>query len=137
YIEADPGRLYGFASRSRQPLDGRDALTNHRRNWCHARACWLAVDVHGTGPTERHTATELRSGELQVIADGPQQRHLRIDIQLGCLIVHRQFDRHVDSPEEGDPACEAPRGAVRYRSNQARIALALAADCEGRAARPP
>src|SRR4029077_17979372 len=38
----------------------------------------------------------LGAGELQMIADGPQERHLWIDVQLAGVTVHGQFDGNVN-----------------------------------------
>jgi len=81
-VESDPRALHGAARGRAQAFDGSDLLALHRRHGRDARARRLTVDVHGTGAAQRHAAAELGAGELQMIADGPQERHLRIDIQL-------------------------------------------------------
>src|SRR6266480_426058 len=95
-VERDPRLLHRVTGGRREPFDGRDLPALCRRDRRHARARRLAVDVHGTGAAQRHAAAELGAGELQVIAEGPEERHVRIDVQLAGVTVHGQFDGHVN-----------------------------------------
>ena len=45
----------------------------------------LAVEVHGARAAERLAAAVLRAGEAEHVAQGPQQRHLGIDVELPRL----------------------------------------------------
>src|SRR5712671_4372864 len=79
-VEADPGCLYSLTRLSGQPLNGSDALTRNCRDRGDAGPRGLTVDVHRTSAAQRHSAAELRAGELEMVTDSPQQRHVGIDI---------------------------------------------------------
>jgi hypothetical protein len=44
--------------------------------------------VDGAGAALRNTATELRAREAQNVAQGPEQRHVAVDVNL----VHHAID---------------------------------------------
>src|SRR4051794_26217215 len=68
---------------ARSPADGRDTGPHD-----------VAVEVHGAGTAERLPAAVLRSGEAEYVAQGPQQRHLGIDVELPVCAVDTNCDAH-------------------------------------------
>ena len=48
----------------------------------HAGTPRLTVDMHGTGAALRQTTAVFGPRQSDAIADGPQKRHLRVDIEL-------------------------------------------------------
>ena len=65
-----------------EPLDRRDALACRAAHWRLAAANSLAIEVYGAGSAETLAASEFSAGELQLISQEPEQRHLRITIEL-------------------------------------------------------
>ena len=55
----------------------------------------LAVEVHGAGAAQGHAAAELGAGEAQRVAQHPQQRRFRIDVDLHGLAVDVELDHRV------------------------------------------
>ena len=92
----DPGFLQRVqAVCTPEGLDGGDVLTCYRRRRHHARAHGLTIHMHCAGPTGGNPATELGAGEIQLIAQHPQQgrtgvgsrgQMLTVDVQVQeCL----------------------------------------------------
>lgn len=48
---------------------------------------WRAIDMHGAGTALGHAAAELGAGQVRDIAQDPQQRHVRGDIQRLVLAI--------------------------------------------------
>src|SRR5947207_16019717 len=71
-----------------EPLDGGDLAADRRRDGRDARANGAAVEVDSARPALRDAAPVLRPGEVQRLAQDPQQRHLRGDIDLLRFAVH-------------------------------------------------
>jgi len=68
--------------------------------------------MNGACPAERHATAELRARELEVIPDGPEQRHLRIHVELARLSINGERDRHTEgsvAKEVGEPVFFAAR----------------------------
>src|SRR6185312_898008 len=57
-----------------------------------ARADRLAVDVDGARAAEAGAAAEARAGQPQIVADVPEQRHVRIAVVSVGFAVHCEFD---------------------------------------------
>src|ERR1700722_15593839 len=101
HVEPDPGRLHRLAGRRAQTLDGGYLFALNGGYRRHARAHGGAVDVHRAGAAQRHAAAELGAGELQVIAERPQQRHVRRDVELVRIAVDGELGRHRLTPWSG------------------------------------
>src|SRR6266404_7004265 len=102
HLLGDPGDLQRMAAGRVQALDGRDLLAGglgHRRL---ARAHGLTVEVHRARPALRDAAAELRAGQLEPLADHPQERRARIDVNRLRLPVDQQY-RHDASCVGGKP----------------------------------
>src|ERR1700730_18770523 len=83
HVLLDPRLLHGMEPAApRQALDVRDTTAFHRRDRRHAGAHRGAVHVHGTGPAEGHAAAELRAGEIEILAQHPEERLCRIAGQV-------------------------------------------------------
>ena len=54
-----------------------------------------AVEMHGAGAAEAAAAAELGADEIEVIAQDPEQRRLRIDVELdGAVVDGQRNDGH-------------------------------------------
>ena len=87
-----------------QALNGGDPFAGgiaHRKDATPHR---LSLDVHGAGAAQTHPATELRAGQIQQIAQIPQQWHGGIAVKLPGGAIYGQFN-HVlplfHGPEAG------------------------------------
>src|SRR4051812_25666584 len=50
--------------------------------------------MHRAGPAERRTATELRSGQPDLVADHPEQWRVSLGLRVDGLAVHVELDSH-------------------------------------------
>src|ERR1051326_8638721 len=77
----EPGLLDpGACRRSADRLDRRHARLADAVDRGDAGARGDAVDVHGAGPAQRHTAAEFRAGHAEHVAEHPEQRRVAIDV---------------------------------------------------------
>src|SRR5690606_8204208 len=90
----DPCPLHGVTGVSRQAFDGSDLPADGAFGGRYAGAHRLSIHVDGTDAALGDAAAELRAGEAQVFAKHPQQRRLRIDVELVSCAVYRQCQRH-------------------------------------------
>ena len=67
----------------------RSATSADRR---HARAPWLAIDMHGAGAALGDAAAELRAGHAEDIADHPEQRHVVGGVDGDLSSIHGEID---------------------------------------------
>jgi len=58
-----------------------------------------AIDVHGAGAAQPDAAAELASGQAEMLAHHPQQRHVLGPVELGSLAVDGKRNRHVLAPQ--------------------------------------
>src|SRR5262249_33811497 len=72
------------------------------------RANRLAVEMDRTGAALREPTAEMRVVQREVVAQGVQERHVRIDIDRDRLAVHDQLD-----PGPGSSFVLYPRSATR------------------------
>jgi hypothetical protein len=63
-----------------------------------ARARHLVVEVHRAGAALRDTAAVLRAGEPGLLADHPQQRGVRLHVQIADRAIDVEFCHEVSSP---------------------------------------
>src|SRR5690242_8586636 len=75
-----------------KPFDRGDVLSSYGRDLRDAGPGRLAVDMDGAGATQRHAAAELGAGHPQVIAQNPQQGHLRNDVDGLRFSVQSKFN---------------------------------------------
>ena len=68
----------------------------------------FAVDVHGAGAAQRHAAAELRAGHVEGVAEHPEQRHLRADVNGLGFAVQGESDGHGDLLGESDIVQQNP-----------------------------
>jgi hypothetical protein len=78
----------------RQALDGGHGLAGHLRHLGLAREGSLAVDMHRAGAAQAGAASELGAGELEFLADHPQQRRLGRRIGMRRLAVDLKIECH-------------------------------------------
>src|SRR5260370_1982725 len=81
-----------------QTFDGGDFFAGDAGDRRDAGTRGLAVDVHGTSAAEGYAAAELRTGHVQCVAEHPEQRHVRADINGLGFAVQRETDGHGDLP---------------------------------------
>src|SRR6185436_7215299 len=90
-----------------------------------ARAHGLAVDVQRARAALRDTTAELRAREAERVADDPEQRRLRVDVDLMLHSVDVQDQCH-RLPQAarsqwsitGTDRCATPNGTVRLRRHR-------------------
>ena len=82
HVDFHPRLLHRVATIFREPLDGGDFLVADGADRRDAGANGLAVQMHGTGAAERHAATVFGAGQTHGISQHPQQRRLRVYIDL-------------------------------------------------------
>src|SRR5947209_3140580 len=92
HLLGDPRRLQRMRAIGREPLDRHHVGAFHAADRGGARAHRLAIDVHGARAAERRTAAELRPGELQLIADHPEQRRAVLRFRGDRLAVEIERD---------------------------------------------
>src|SRR5262245_62422822 len=74
HLLGKPCFLQRMAGIRRQALDGGDAAAGKILDRVEARVVGLAVDVHGTRAALADAAAELGAGELEMLAQYPQER---------------------------------------------------------------
>src|SRR5437899_10476067 len=83
-----------MAAIRRKAFDGGDFLARDAGDRGDAGTRGFAVDVHGTGPAERHAAAELGAGHVQRVTKHPEQRHVRANIDGLRFAVQGKTDGH-------------------------------------------
>src|SRR3989442_11159094 len=90
-------RLLGRA----ETRDGRHLLVRGCRDWEHARAHRLALEMHGAGAALREPAAEVRIVQAEIVAQRIEQRHLGLRVHRNALAVHGEpVRRHASPPQE-------------------------------------
>ena len=77
----------------RQSLQGGDLFAGDAAHRQHARARFLAIHQHGTGPALRQSTAELRTAQLEVIPQHVEQRRVSGHLDLAT----RAIDGHRDA----------------------------------------
>src|SRR3954467_7524889 len=95
HLLGDPGFLQRMRPIGRQALDRRHARALDDCERRGARAHRLAIDMHGARAAERGTTAELRSGELQLIADHPEKRCAVLRFRGDRLAIELERDHRV------------------------------------------
>src|SRR4051794_16653561 len=95
----EPGLLHRMAGVGGQALDGGHRLAGDLRHLRLAGEGALAVDVHHAGAAQPGAAAELGAGELEILADHPQQWGGRRRVSRRRLAVHNEVRGHCFLPE--------------------------------------
>src|SRR5262245_18845056 len=87
HVLFDPGALDRVQAGRPEPFDSGNATPRRAGDRQRAGTHRLAVDVHRARAAQSRAAAELGAGEPRVLAQVPQQRHLRIAIELDWSAV--------------------------------------------------
>ena len=87
HVVFDPGLLDRVAAVLREALDGGHRLVADGADRDLAGAHRLALEVHGAGAAQRHAAAEFGAREAQRVAQDPEQRGFRIDIDFDRVAI--------------------------------------------------
>src|SRR4030095_9620624 len=84
-----------------------------RRQRRYARARRLAIEIDGAGAAQRPSATVLRAGQIEVVAQDPQERRVagHAGGNVDALLVDEE-SRHESSPDEWAAASLERRQSV-------------------------
>lgn len=75
-----------------EPLDRGDALAGEVLHRDGARANGLPIADYGARATEASAAAELRTGETEIVAQVPEERHGGVAIEIMRTVVNGQLD---------------------------------------------
>ena len=100
HLVLDPGFLHAVQALRRQPFDGDDALAGRLAGLEVAGAHRLAVHMHRAGAAHADAAAVLGARQVEVVAQDPEQRHPRFDIDFvdAAIDVEREH-RHLPAAE--------------------------------------
>ncbi len=87
HVDLFPGALCGVIAVGRQPFDGGDPPAAHLAGRHRAGPGRDAVEMNGAGAAEAAAAAELGADQIEVIAQHPEQRRLRINVELDGAVV--------------------------------------------------
>src|SRR6266568_1332568 len=90
----EPRALQRVHAVGREALDGGDRFALHARHGHEAREHPLAVDMHHAGAALARAAAEFGAGELQLLAQHPQEARALRRVDADRLAVDGEFDRH-------------------------------------------
>jgi hypothetical protein len=102
HLLGDPGLLQRVAAVGREPLDGGDRQSLDHRHRRDAGTNGIAVDVHGAGAAGRDPAAELGTGQLEMLAQHPQQRRVAVDPDLLALTIEGEGGHGGSSVKEAN-----------------------------------
>jgi len=97
HIKRLPGLLDRMVTMGAQAFNGHNVLARSAAHQRDTTARGGAVDVHGAGAAESHAAPVLGPGQLQQVAEVPQQRHLRIAIERTLKAIDLALDHGLTS----------------------------------------
>ncbi len=118
----DPGLLHRVQLLLAEALDCQDRLVGGLADRRDAGSCRLAVDDDGAGAAQSDAAAEFRSDHPQFVAQRPQQRHFRLDIDGGSPPIDEKIDHR-----PGTSICTEPITEDRHdcsRPGQTEVKLA-------------
>src|SRR5690242_10641471 len=92
HLLRDPRLLHRMRIVGRQSLDGGDLLRSNSRDGGLARADRLAIKVHRTSAAQPHPTAVLGAGHVELVAQNPQQRSIRSDLDLVWTVVDQQLN---------------------------------------------
>src|SRR5262249_23042091 len=87
-----PGDLDGMVALGVEALDGDHRLARDVGHRDAAGADRFAVEMNRAGAAERDAATEFRSGQAELVAQVPQERHRRVAVEAALLSIHTYAD---------------------------------------------
>ena len=100
HLLGDPRPLHRMCVVRRQSLDRRDLLRPDRRHRSLARAHGLAIKMHRARSAQSHPAAILRAGQIEFVAQNPQQRRVGSNLNIVRTVVDQQMNRsHGRTPE--------------------------------------
>src|SRR5712664_2890276 len=92
----DPRLLDRMAAISRQALDCGDFLSRHAGDRRLTRPRRLSINVDGTSPAQSGTTPKFRTGLIERVAEHPEQRHIRADVDgLGLSVKGKGGSHYV------------------------------------------
>jgi len=99
-VLGNPGFLYRVQRTvlRAEAFDSRDLLGPDRRDGQRTRARRCAVEMDGAGTAEARAATVLRAGEVEIIAQYPEERRIRGGIDSSSSAVDEEGERRHGSP---------------------------------------
>jgi len=80
-------------------FDGANVAAGSSLHSGDAGADGLAILMHGAGPTQRHAAAELGSGQSEDVAQVPEQRHIGLAVERALDTIDFEID-HIDIRNE-------------------------------------
>src|SRR5215472_2004484 len=89
HVMFDPGPLHRMGAVGREPFDGQDLGAVDIADLDLAGPGRRTVEMHRAGAALGDAAAIFGAGEPQLVTQDPEQRRLRLDIQLMALAVHR------------------------------------------------
>src|ERR1043166_8667293 len=99
HVVIDPGLLHLVQHAVLgEALDGGDLLADRLAHRKRAGARRDAVDMHGAGATLRDAAAVFGAGETDVLANRPEQRRVRLDVDVVILSVDIETNHSRTSP---------------------------------------
>src|SRR5438034_10767147 len=98
-LMVDPGLLNRGKSALAKRFDRRDLSPDDGTDGSDATALDVAIDMHGACAALGNAAAEFRSGQSNFIADDPQERSIRFDVEVVDLAVDFQLNRHQYLPD--------------------------------------
>ncbi len=91
----DPRRLERVEAVRGQAFDGRDLRARDLADRRHAGSHRLAIEVHGARAAEGHAAAEFGAGEIELVAEHPEERRVGRDVDLVAGAVDAEGDHRL------------------------------------------
>src|SRR5690606_9623586 len=114
-VQLAPGALHGMRAVGAESFNRDDAPAGECGERRLARADGLAVDVHRAGAAESEAAAVLRARQRELVAEIPEQGHVRIAIERAIRAVDVECDhpgileaKSGRPPEAGVRRCDRP-----------------------------
>ena len=100
HVQGDPGPLHGLAAPAfADRLDGSNILAGHGRHRGNAGTRRHTINMHRAGAALGNAATELGAGQIQLVAQYPQQRHIGGRVHLDAFSIDGQSNhRYISFP---------------------------------------
>ena len=108
----DPGLHDRVSVLVLQPFHGDDRLAGDLADTRLTGTHRLSIDMDGARPALRHPAAVLGARKTKFVAQDPEQRHLRNDVNLVLGAIDREFD-HVGCPLADNCSSSLPNRFVR------------------------
>src|ERR1700730_15963588 len=75
--------------------------------------------MDGAGAALRDPASVFGAGEAKILANHPQQRRVRITVELATRAIYVERDRHLKAPRSSK-GCRTPASVVRMGGKRRR-----------------